>query len=201
MEDQLRETWEEARQEYLGSLPKQDVRKIERVGSMVDFLSSLDTLKSKYQGLSLPFLLAKADPFISQIQSFSTIIGTFISSHPEIAALIWGSVAFVLEVNYASTLIQCYWFLCVVSCANTFGKLASRHNATFEHVIDTLEEIHWALPRFSFYLREFSPAMITANLKLSIVQYYTELIRQCQDFIRFLKAAPISMCSHSGTLC
>lgn len=67
---------------------------------MTDFLSSLDVLKSKYQGHTLPSLLAKADPLISQIQSFSTIIGTFISSHPEIAALIWGSVAFVLEVKY-----------------------------------------------------------------------------------------------------
>lgn len=114
MEDQLRETWGEARQEYLNSLPKEDIRQIEKVGSMVDFLSSLDALKLKYQGLSLPSLLSKVDPLISQIQSFSTIIGTFISSHPEIAALIWGSVAFILEVKCDPNLIQCRWILCNV---------------------------------------------------------------------------------------
>lgn len=114
MEDQLRETWEQARQDYLASLPKEDIQQIEQVGSMVDFLSRLDALKMKYQGLSLPSMLARADPLISQIQSFSTIIGTFISSHPEVAALIWGSVAFVLEVKHNSTSIRCNEFLCNV---------------------------------------------------------------------------------------
>lgn len=102
MEDQLRETWERARRGYFASLPKEDIQQIEQVGSMVDFLTRLDALKLKYQGLPLPSMLARADPLISQIQSFSTIIGTFISSHPEISALIWGSVAFILEVEHNS---------------------------------------------------------------------------------------------------
>lgn len=137
MEDQLRETWERARQEYLASLPKEDIRQIETVGSMTDFLSSLDVLKSKYQGHTLPSLLAKADPLISQIQSFSTIIGTFISSHPEIAALIWGSVAFVLEVKY----FQTYQMSLLFMQCRALTLFSSWHLDTMQH--SSMSLIHW----------------------------------------------------------
>lgn len=37
-------------------------------------------------------------PFLESIQQFSQIIDTFVSSHPEVAALVWGGVKLTLRV-------------------------------------------------------------------------------------------------------
>jgi hypothetical protein len=36
---------------------------------------------------------------LESVQQFSSIVGTFVSSHPEVAALVWGSVKFALLVG------------------------------------------------------------------------------------------------------
>lgn len=104
MENQLQAAWEQAKQNYIATLSPKEVRAIENVGSMDDLTEKISTLQQGYQntssgGVPLPNLLTRAEPLILQLQSFSAIIGTFIQSNPDIAALIWGSLAFVLEVG------------------------------------------------------------------------------------------------------
>jgi len=41
----------------------------------------------------------KVEPFLDSLQQFSSVIDTFIQSNPQIVALVWGSVKFVLLVN------------------------------------------------------------------------------------------------------
>ncbi|KAK6343723.1 hypothetical protein TWF730_011312 [Orbilia blumenaviensis] len=44
----------------------------------------------------------KIQPFLLFIQSFSDVVGVYIQSEPKVAALVWGSVKFVLQIasNY-----------------------------------------------------------------------------------------------------
>ena len=41
--------------------------------------------------------------FLESIQQFSKVADTFVSSHPEVAALVWGSVKLTLLVNLISS--------------------------------------------------------------------------------------------------
>ena len=43
--------------------------------------------------------------FLESVQQFSTIVDTFVSSHPEVAALVWGGVKLALMVIPASQLV------------------------------------------------------------------------------------------------
>lgn len=40
--------------------------------------------------------------FLERVQQFSTVVDTLVSSHPEVAALIWGGVKLALLVNSSS---------------------------------------------------------------------------------------------------
>jgi hypothetical protein len=61
-----------------------------------------------------------------------------------------------------------------------------------EYIVSIFEEMGRALPRFKTYIRTFESTASTANMERAIIEYYTELIRQCQDLIAFLKTPPLS---------
>lgn len=42
---------------------------------------------------------ARISPLLESVQQFSGVVETFVSSHPQVAALVWGSVKLVLQVN------------------------------------------------------------------------------------------------------
>lgn len=75
-------------------------------------------------------------------------------------------------------------------------QLAARHNSTMEHILLTLEEMHRALPRFKIYAGAFPRTASTINMQNAIVEYYAEVIKQCQEFIMFLKTSSISEFLH-----
>ena len=42
--------------------------------------------------------------FLESVQQFSSLVDTFVSSHPEIAALVWGGLRMALLVNISVTI-------------------------------------------------------------------------------------------------
>lgn len=73
------------------------------------------------------------------------------------------------------------------------SQLAAGHSKILESIVDTFEQIERALPRFQCYVEDYvSPSSTITHLRDAIRRYYQELIDQCQDYIRFLKASPFS---------
>ncbi|KAI2633880.1 ankyrin repeat-containing domain protein [Xylaria nigripes] len=85
------------------------IRSDPTVDSIFTFTGRLDR---EHRGRSHP-VASRFSTLLESVQSFCSVIDTFISSHPEIAALIWGSII----VNYTS------YFNAVSELFMEFGRL------------------------------------------------------------------------------
>ncbi|THX79338.1 hypothetical protein D6D04_05225 [Aureobasidium pullulans] len=63
--------------------------------AVAEFTHQLDQENAKRQSRCVS---ARISPLLESIQRFSGIVETFVSSHPQIAALIWGSIKLVLQI-------------------------------------------------------------------------------------------------------
>jgi hypothetical protein len=99
MEAQLSAIWDEARAFYAASLTVRERNLVTEVTSLEELIEKAGKLKTRYRKHRLVVLLGKINPFLAQLRSFSQIINTLVQSHPEIAALVWGSVSLILEAS------------------------------------------------------------------------------------------------------
>ncbi|CRK21321.1 hypothetical protein BN1708_013067 [Verticillium longisporum] len=103
----LHSSLEDAVRDFQSILTDQQRSKLNLIGAIqgadtvATFTAQLDKENQLKKGRSVANRLR---PVLDSVQAFSTVIGTFVSSHPEIAALVWGSVklAMLLVVNYTS---------------------------------------------------------------------------------------------------
>lgn len=65
-------------------------------GAVVSFTAELDHKNAERRSRGVATRLHR---FLESIQQFSTIVDTFVSSKPNIAALVWGSIKFALLVR------------------------------------------------------------------------------------------------------
>ena|SRR2546421_7007179 len=99
MEAQLSTIWNEARAFHNDSLTEHERKHVTEVTSLEELVERASKLKAKYRKHRIVALLRKIHPFLAQLRSFSRIINTLVQSHPEVAALVWGSVSLILEVS------------------------------------------------------------------------------------------------------
>jgi hypothetical protein len=110
MEDQLASIWREAWNSYDATLSVKERSQIEKIASLDELTAHVQRSRKEYYGSKRPNLsriLARAEPFIAHLRSFSNVIATFTQAHPEIASLVWGSLALVLEVCLDGTIFPC----------------------------------------------------------------------------------------------
>jgi hypothetical protein len=79
----------------------QQIKCVPDASAALVFTARLDASNSTRRGKSIG---ARAYSMLQSIQQFSTIVDTFISAHPDIAALVWGSVKLTVLVSYPSRL-------------------------------------------------------------------------------------------------
>lgn len=63
------------------------------------FDSSLQFLTTHYSQNGFSKRMSQITPILNAIQPFATAISTMVQAHPEIAALVWGSVQLILQVD------------------------------------------------------------------------------------------------------
>jgi hypothetical protein len=87
-----------------GSILTDDERKqLQKIKGVPDasaaliFTAKLDASNSTRRGRSIG---ARAYSMLQSIQQFSVIVDTFVSAHPDIAALVWGSVKLTVLVGH-----------------------------------------------------------------------------------------------------
>ncbi|KAF2725462.1 hypothetical protein K431DRAFT_215605 [Polychaeton citri CBS 116435] len=96
---------------------------------------------------------------LESVQQFSGVVGTFVSSHPAIAALVWGSVQLMLQ-------------------------LASNSASYFDKLSSFLMNIGQNCPRFSEYKLIFQDA---TRLQTSLCNYFAEIVRLCTHVCEVLR--------------
>lgn len=77
----------------------QQIKKVPDASAALIFCAKLDASNMTRRGRSIG---ARAFSMLQSVQQFSAIVDTFISSHPDVAALVWGSVKLTLLVRYLS---------------------------------------------------------------------------------------------------
>jgi hypothetical protein len=71
-------------------------------------------------------------------------------------------------------------------------QFAVRHNRTLESIVDAFEQFDQCLPRFQYYIEAFGSWHSSERFRRSVVQYYAEFIKQCQEALQFLRCNQIS---------
>ena len=100
--------------EFSSVLTDNDRKQLQQIKGVPDaaaalvFTAKLDASNSTRRGKSIG---ARAYSMLQSIQQFSTIVDTFVSSHPDIAALVWGSVKLTVLVSHPSRLEEAKWCL------------------------------------------------------------------------------------------
>lgn len=75
----------------------QQIKGVPDASAALVFTARLDASNSTRRGKSIG---ARAYSMLQSIQQFSSIVDTFISAHPDIAALVWGSVKLTVLVSH-----------------------------------------------------------------------------------------------------
>lgn len=74
----------------------QAIKAVPDAHTVAEFTHQLDQENAKRKSRCVA---ARLSPLLESIQQFSGVVETFVSSHPQVAALIWGSVKLVLQVS------------------------------------------------------------------------------------------------------
>jgi hypothetical protein len=95
-------TLEKALQDFQSILTddqRRDLKSIgppQDVGTVMKFLAELDSKSSEKKG---PCIAMRLCDVLQSVQRFSTVVDTFVSSNPDIAALVWGSIKLTMQVG------------------------------------------------------------------------------------------------------
>ncbi|KAL8660533.1 MAG: hypothetical protein Q9202_006456 [Teloschistes flavicans] len=108
--------------------------------------------------------------FLESVQQFSGVVDTFVSSHPEFAALLWGGVKLALLF------------------ANNFSSY-------FDRLSLLLMDLGRQCPRIST-LSSLYPSI---GLRKALCDYYAAILRLCEHIIHFLRK-PVSFEQEFGPL-
>ncbi|EEY23650.1 predicted protein [Verticillium alfalfae VaMs.102] len=98
----VRTSLEYAVKDFQSILTDQQRSKLNQIGTIRDaetvitFTAQLDMANQLRKGRGVA---SRLHPVLESVQAFSTVVGTFVSSHPEIAALVWGSVKLAMLVG------------------------------------------------------------------------------------------------------
>jgi hypothetical protein len=79
----------------------QQIKGVPDASAALVFTAKLDASDSTRRGRSIG---ARVYSMLQSVQQFSAIVDTFVSSHPVVAALVWGSVKLTVLVRYPSGL-------------------------------------------------------------------------------------------------
>lgn len=76
------------------------LRAVPDANAVLVFTAQLDISSARSRG---PSIASRLHSVLQFVRESSAIIDTFVSSHPEIAALVWGSVKLTMQVRRAPT--------------------------------------------------------------------------------------------------
>lgn len=99
MNKEFTEVWSRAWDYYHTRLNSKERNRISNITSPEDLLVHYHALTIKYSGTKTAKSLKKTQTFVAQLRAFSTVINTTVQAKPDIAGIVWGPLALILEVR------------------------------------------------------------------------------------------------------
>ncbi|OCK72892.1 hypothetical protein K432DRAFT_430842 [Lepidopterella palustris CBS 459.81] len=134
----------------------QSISSIPDANAVITFTTQLDEENAKRKSRCVA---SRVSTFLQSIQQFASIVDTFVSSNPQIAALVWGSVKFAL-------------------------LLTSNFSSYFDKISSFLMGIGKDCPRYTEYQALYKDS---DGLQKSLCNFYASLIRFCTEAVRALQ--------------
>lgn len=189
----LGDIWDQSWSYYSAHLTDKERLHMTSIRSHQDLIDKTQDLLSLYTSDKIARLLRKTQTCVAQLKSFTAVINIFTQIKPDVAGLLWGPLALILEVLDHDTASLLYHVSITqkISCADTV-KLAVRHSVSLELITDNIERMERALPRFQHYIQEFGTSDVSGRLTGALIDYFAELIGHYQDTITFLRVHPLS---------
>ena len=108
---------------------------------------------------------------LQSIREFSSVIDTCVSSNPCVAALVWGSVKFVVLVNSASR----------YHCSNlTIIQIAAKAPLYMQRLSKMFMEMKADYPRFSEYQAIFADSL---RVQKALCDFYSVIVLYCKQIL------------------
>ncbi|KAJ0135112.1 Glutathione S-transferase psoE [Fusarium oxysporum f. sp. albedinis] len=157
-----RKSLEDAIQDFQAILTDDQRQKLSSIGAIQDpdtamiFTAQLDRDNQLKKGRGIACRLSSV---LQSVQTFSTVVDTFVSSHPQIAALVWGSIklAMLIAVNYTSY---------------------------FEALSVLFMELSKQCPRFAEYQALY---MTSTRLQKALCDFHASIIRCCKHVVEAIQ--------------
>jgi uncharacterized membrane protein len=118
MQDQLKEIWDRAKAHYSAHLTDRERLSVDKVTSQEELFLHLEGLRVTYSAQVIAKSLTKTHALIAQLRLFTQIINIFVQTS-DIAALVWGPLALILEVILSYSKIRAIMFPSVPCFAHT----------------------------------------------------------------------------------
>ncbi|KAM3557837.1 hypothetical protein ARSEF4850_004902 [Beauveria asiatica] len=149
-------------EEFQSILTDEQRHKLRIIGTIRDAQSVMiftAQLEHENRSAGRPGVSSRLSTVLQSVQAFSGVVGTFVSAHPEIAALVWGSVklTMLIAVNFASY---------------------------FEALSSLFMTVSRQCPRFAEY-QALYPA--STRLQRALCDFHASIIRCCKHVVKVLQ--------------
>ncbi|KAK3312928.1 hypothetical protein B0H66DRAFT_631817, partial [Apodospora peruviana] len=128
------------------------------VDACITWTASLDRMDRNRRGASIATRLYS---FLQSVQQFSTMVDTYISSDPTLAALVWGSVKLAI-----------------------YCRVVMNFTSYFDEMSIAFKDFHRWSPRLADYQLLF-PA--SSRLQIAVCEYYASIISTCKQLVRIAR--------------
>ncbi|KAI1328541.1 hypothetical protein F5Y16DRAFT_150403 [Xylariaceae sp. FL0255] len=132
------------------------IRDVPDADSILVFTAQLDATNRSHQGQSVG---SRVFTVLQSVQQFCTVVDTFVSSNPRIAALVWGSVRLTMQIvlNYTSY---------------------------YEAVCDLFMQFGHLCPLFAEYATLYQSSK---SLQKALSEFQASIVRCCEHVVRAIQ--------------
>ncbi|RBA12849.1 hypothetical protein FPRO05_14071 [Fusarium proliferatum] len=172
------ESLEHAIRDFQAILTDDQRRKLSNIGAIQDpdtvriFTAQLDRESQLKKGRGIAGRLSS---ILQSVQRFSTVVDTFVSSRPDIAALVWGSLKLAMLVTDAPSHLRIP--------ANSL-QIAVNYTSYFESLSALFMELGNQCPRFAEYQALY---MTSTRLQKALCDFHASIIRCCKHVVEAIQ--------------
>lgn len=153
-----------------------DIKGIPDANAAILFTARLDQANAERRGVSLG---SRVYSMLLSVQQFANVVGTFVSSHPEIAALVWGSMQLTMLVCYISNSPRLRLHTEV-----DVNQITANFTSYFQELTRILQDYGEWLPRFDECCSLFP---FSTQLQAAVCDFHAALVDCCRAILIMTK--------------
>ena len=162
------------------------IKSIPDADAVLVFTAQLDSSQNR-RGRSIATRLHSV---LQSVREFSAVIDTFVSSHPEIAALVWGSVKLTIQVRRTEIVRTAQLRAAANHSRVGLDKIALNFTSYFEAFSNLFMGLASHCPRFAEYQVLYPNSV---RLQAALCNFHASLIRCCKHAVEAAQRPCLSL--------